>query len=235
MTCKKLSNGEVTVRHNEVETALYRSALIMGLQAVRQPAGLDTSSDLRPDLMMILPGRRILTDVAICHPLAPSRVKKGIPQRTLGTAKSMEQVKRSKYLKLKTRHQMELIPFVVETCGGMGLAAVKLLKAMAAAGEEYLAMWPKRDIIRHVVGSVAIAVQRGSAMAYLEGYDRALSVSRRPLASMDEDDSEELGEDEKQEDDQEEEEEKEADVGEQTQENEECNGERMVDSHSGAA
>ena len=118
----------------------------------------------------------------------------------------------------------------------MGSAAVKLLKAMAAAGEEYLAMWPKRDIIRHVVGSVAIAVQRGSAMAYLEGYDRALSVSGRPLASMDEDDSEEQGEDEKQKDDQdEEEEEKQADVGEQTQEDEECNGERMRESYSGAA
>ena len=41
---------------------------------------------------------------------------------------------------------------------------------------EYLAMWPKQDIIRHVVESVAIAVQRGTAMAYLEGYDRALTA-----------------------------------------------------------
>jgi hypothetical protein len=30
------------------------------------------------------------------------------------------------------------------------------LKAMARAAEEYLGMWPKQDIIRHVVGSVAI-------------------------------------------------------------------------------
>ena len=100
--------------------------------------------------------------------------KGGRSSTALGTARDVEGQKRKKYLDIETRHQMELIPFVVETCGGVGPAAVKLLKALAAAGEEHLAMWPRKDIIRHVVGSVAIAVQRGSAMAYLEGYDRAL-------------------------------------------------------------
>ena len=180
MTCRKLTHGEVGVRHDEVETALYRSALMMGLQAVRQPKGLQSSSDLRPDLMVILPGRRILTDVAICHPLAPGRVLDGKSRTTLGSAKTLEADKRRKYRKMKAQHQMELRPFVVETCGGMGPAAVKLLKAMAAAGEEHLAMWPKKDIMRYVVGSVAIAVQRGSAMAYLEGYDRAVSALGKP-------------------------------------------------------
>src|SRR5271156_6124316 len=63
MTCTKLTNGEVTDRHNDVESALYRTALAKGLQAVPQPKGLYASSDLRPDLLVVLPGRRILTDV----------------------------------------------------------------------------------------------------------------------------------------------------------------------------
>ena len=99
-------------------------------------------------------------------------------------------MKRRKYLKMKTRHQMELMPFVVETCGGMGPAAVKLLKAMAKAGEEHLAMWPKQDIIRYVVGSVSIAVQRGSVMAYLEGYDRSLTTLENPSAEGEEEEKE---------------------------------------------
>ena len=163
------------MRHDEVEAALYRSALIMGFQAVRQPVGLDISSDLRPDLVVILPGRRILTDVAIVHPLTLSKVRDAIPLKTLGAAMNIEGVKRRKYLKLNNRHQMELLPFVVETCGGMGPAAVRLLKAMARASQEQLSMWPKWDVMRHVVGSVAMAAQRGGAMAYLEGYDRALT------------------------------------------------------------
>ena len=79
------------------------------------------------------------------------------------------------------------LPFVVETCGGMGPSAVALLKAMARAAQEQLSMWPKWDIIRHVVGSVAVAVQRGTAnsmidraMSYLQGYDRALSALAKP-------------------------------------------------------
>ena len=180
MACDMLSKGEASIRHDEVETVLYRSALLMGFQAVRQPTGLDLlSSDLRPDLMVIMPGRRILVDVAICHPLAPGRVKRAISLKALGTAKVIEGAKRRKYLKMKTRHPMEIVPFVVETCGGVGAAAVKLLKAMARAAEEHLGMWPRQDIIQHVVGSVAISVQKGSAMAYLEGYDRTLCTLRK--------------------------------------------------------
>ena len=35
-------------------------------------------------------------------------------------------------------------------------------------------MWSREDVIRELVGSVAIAVQRGGALTYLEGYDRSL-------------------------------------------------------------
>jgi hypothetical protein len=183
MTCRKLTHGEVGVRHDEVETALYRSALMMGLQAVRQPKGLQSSSDLRPDLMVILPGRRILTDVAICHPLAPGRVLDGKSRTTLGSAKTLEADKRRKYRKMKAQHQMELLPFIVETCGGMGPAAVKLLKAMAAAGEEHLAMWPKKDIMRYVVGSVAVLltfVSRSTLTAELASLHRKRQHTRHP-------------------------------------------------------
>ena len=58
-------------------------------------------------------------------------------------------------------------------------------------------MWPKQDIIRHVVGSVAIAVQRGSVMAYLEGYDRALcalgKISTEEEKEEEEEEEEEYG------------------------------------------
>src|SRR6185437_9459083 len=58
--------------------------------------------------------------------------------------------------------------------GGMGPSGDKLIKAMAEASEEHLAIWSREDVIRELVGSVAMAVQRGGAMTYLEGYDKAL-------------------------------------------------------------
>jgi hypothetical protein len=69
----------------------------------------------------------------------------------------------------------EMLPFCMETCGGMAPAALQLLKILGEAGQEHLAMWPGGDVIRHLVGSVAVAVQRGSADAYLDGYARALA------------------------------------------------------------
>ena len=38
-------------------------------------------------------------------------------------------------------------------------------------------MWPREHIIREVAGSIAIAVQRGNAMTFLEGYDRAQAAA----------------------------------------------------------
>ena len=58
----------------------------------------------------------------------------------------------------------------------MGPSAVQLIKALAEASEELLALWLREDVIRQLVGSVAMAVQRGGAMADLYGYDRCLQA-----------------------------------------------------------
>ena len=92
----------------------------------------------------------------------------------------------------------------------MGREAGKLLKAMAEAGEEHLAIWPKKDIIRHLIGSVAVAVQRGGAMAYLEGHYKALNALGRTLEK----------EEKKEEVEEAEEEEEEEDVGKREEEEE---------------
>ena len=68
------------------------------------------------------------------------------------------------------------MPFGCETTGGLGPSAVQLIRVMAQASAELLHMWSYDDIVRELVGSVAIAVQRGGAMAYLEGYDRTVHV-----------------------------------------------------------
>ena len=47
-------------------------------------------------------------------------------------------------------------------------------QGMAQTSEELLALWSREDVIRQLVGSVAMAVQRGGAMAYMYGYDRCL-------------------------------------------------------------
>jgi hypothetical protein len=174
LTCKMVQPNEVNARHDEVVNVLYRSALLMGIQAVREPAGLHSSDDRCPDLQLVLPGRNIISDVCITHPLAPSRVKNRTSWTTTGAARRMQNKKRTRYLETADQNHAELLPFSVETYGGMAPDAIKLLSAMGAMGEEQLGMWPRHVVIRHLIGSVATAVQRGNAVAWLSGYSRAM-------------------------------------------------------------
>ena len=52
-----------------------------------------------------------------------------------------------------------------------------LIKAMADASQEHLAMWTRVDVVREVAGSLAMAVQRGNAMAFLDGYERVQAAA----------------------------------------------------------
>jgi hypothetical protein len=174
LTCKMVQPNEVNARHDEVVNVLYRSALLMGIQAVREPAGLHSTDGRCPDLLLVLPGRNIISDVCITHPSAPGRVKNRSSWTTTGAARSMQTTKRTTYTKTAAQNHAELLPFCVETYGGMAPDAIKLLSAMGDMGEEQLGMWPRHVVIRHLIGSVATAVQRGNAVAWLSGYSRAM-------------------------------------------------------------
>jgi hypothetical protein len=184
LSCHSLRNGEVTVRHHTVNSALYRCALTMGLPARLEPTGLDPKSDKRPDMLLSLPGRRIITDVAIVHPLAPGKVRNRKSHTQLGAARIKENAKRRHYTGLVTLHSYQLHPFVMETCGGMGPAAVRLVKIMAEAGEAHMRVWAKEDAVQELLHTVAVAVQRGGALSYLHGYQQALDKLREAAGAV---------------------------------------------------
>jgi hypothetical protein len=176
LTCIKVKPRELTARHDEVVNVLYRSALLMGIQAMREPAHLHSDDGRCPDLQLVLPGRNIITDVCIPHPLAPSGVKSRRSWTTTGAARNMQNVKHKRYKETAAQHRAELLPFCVETYGGMAPDAIKLLSAMGTMGDEQLGMWPRHVVVRHLIGSVATSVQRGTAVAWLSGYSRALAA-----------------------------------------------------------
>ena len=60
----------------------------------------------------------------------------------------------------------------------MGPAAEQFVDIMAETGEAHLRMWAKEDIVRELLHSVAVAVQRGGALSYLHGYEQALRKLR---------------------------------------------------------
>ena len=159
ISCDSLRQGEVTMRHDAVVGALYHAAMVLGVQAVREPKGLAVNQ-LRPDLRMVFPGQQVLVDVVVSHPLAPAFIHNGNSLRMLGVAKAKQTTKRRKYAQTAAQHNALMLPFSLETCGGMAPEALRLLKLMGQAGEEHLALWPRGEVVRYLVGAVAMAVQR---------------------------------------------------------------------------
>ena len=107
-------------------------------------------------------------------------------------------MKHNKYRETAAQNHAELLPFSVETYGGMAPDAIKLLAITSSMGEEQLGVWPRHVVIRHLLGAVATSVQRGNAVMWLSGYSRALAVLSQRNARMGVREEEELGEEEKQ-------------------------------------
>ena len=176
LTCKHENKGEIEERHNAVADAIYRTVLAVGGQAVREPKGLEAADGRRPDLKLMLGLQKVLVDVVVSHPLTPTYARTDAC-RVLGVAKARQQNKHRKYDRMAARHHAQMLAFSVETCGGMAPDAETLLHLVAKFGEEGLALWPKEAVMKQLVGAVSIAVQRGTAMSFLSGYTRAMTLS----------------------------------------------------------
>jgi len=73
--------GEISMRQHAVVDALWTAVLTVGGQANREPKGLASDRQLRPDLQIVFPGQHLLTDVAIAHPLTVARCATGVAMR----------------------------------------------------------------------------------------------------------------------------------------------------------
>ena len=180
LSCKQARKA-VTQRHNEVVDAIYRIALAVGAIADKEPRGLHRDDNRRPDLQLFFPGQHVITDVVVSHPLAPSYVANTYAMRSLGVAKYRERRKHAKYDELAAHHGAQLLPFAVETLGGLAPDAQRLLTVIAQSGEAHLSIWAKDTISRHLQDTVAIAIQRSTATLFqtLQSHVLRMEVSKR--------------------------------------------------------
>jgi hypothetical protein len=97
LSCHTGSTAEVCIRHNAVVDALHHTALTVGVQAAREPVGLDLEDGRRPDLQIVFLGEHILSDVVVCLPLSPSYVDKAAAGGVNLIARKRQQSKHIKY------------------------------------------------------------------------------------------------------------------------------------------
>jgi hypothetical protein len=181
LSCKQGAQKAITQRHNEVVDALYRIALAVGAIAEKEPRGLHPQDNRRPDLQLFFPGQHIITDVVVSHPLTSGYVNSRYALQRLGVAKRQQRRKHAKYDKLVAHHGAELLPFAVETLGGLASDAQRLLTVIAQSAEEHLSLWGKDTISRHLQDTVAIAIQRSTATLFesLQSHVLRVEVSKQ--------------------------------------------------------
>jgi len=128
------------LRHDTVLNALYHAALAVGAQAEREPKGLSWGDGKRPDLQVYFPGTHVLSDVVVSHPLtsyyAGAHSSKPCRAHTrAGVARSKQREKHVKYDDIAERHGAKLLPFAVETCGGLAPDAIAFVRALTEEGD----------------------------------------------------------------------------------------------------
>jgi len=136
-----------------------------------------------PDLRLILGPQRVLVDVSIRHPLAPSNVRRA--QRSLATAENGEREKITKYERDAQQMGFRFVPFIIETTGGWGPKARALATELANHADNHMDI-PKERALNLLAQGISTAVQIGNAQLLLGCYQAALarhSASSRPLSS----------------------------------------------------
>ena len=176
LSCVSMNNGEGSRRHDAVVDAIGRVAWQVGAQVKREVDGLHSQhSKQRPDLQFVFPGRMLLSDVVVSHPLTASFIS-----RSNSTAAVTQRTKDKKYAGVASHIGAELMNACVETCGGLGTGTVRLAQAIGEEGERWsMGTWVNGTIERQLLGAIAIAVQRGNAMVVLTGYTRATARVNR--------------------------------------------------------
>ena len=172
LSCNGLLKGELSRRHDAVVDAVERVAWQVGAQVRKEVEGLDPDSKQRPDLQIVFPGRMLLADVCVSHPLTARAI-----MQNRSTASSWQSTKNRKYAGVASHLGAELMNVCVETCGGLATDAVRLVRAIAEEGERWsMGGLSSGSIERQLSGAIAVAVQRGNAIAMLTGYSRLMNA-----------------------------------------------------------
>jgi hypothetical protein len=92
--------------------------------------------------------------------------------------------KHHSYDEVAQQHHMRLLPFSVETMGGLSTEAQKLIEQIGLACRDHLCLETHESIARGVLASVAVAVQKGNALTVQAAYGRAVMRGRHPYVAI---------------------------------------------------
>ena len=148
-----------------------------------EPRNLSSDKALKLDLHFSFPGQQILSDVVISHPLCPSHVRM-CSKKQLNLAEWAARKKHHSYDDVARQHHMRLLPFSVETMGGLSSEAAELIEQIGLACRDHVCLQTHDSIARGVLASVAVAVQKGNALTVHAAYGQTVMRGRHPYVAV---------------------------------------------------
>jgi hypothetical protein len=127
------------------------------------------------DLLLLRHNAKLYIDVSCTRPTNASSLSSqpAVAHTPLVSTAVRAKQKEAKYKAIAEANGYTLLPFVVETYGGMGKEALRVLQFLAAHSPD-----SKRAFLRHAHSSLSVVLQRGNALVALFGQQQ-LNVRRQ--------------------------------------------------------
>lgn len=140
------------------------------------PAGWNDHADI----LLVKHDCRLYVDVAITRPTARSRLEKvselkGVLSTPLFACRKFIERKHAKYDAIAHLNGYEMIPFIVESYGGLSLDAKQLLSRLASHSTQV----SESEWLRHAMRSLSVALQAGNAFVVQAGMQQQLTSQLR--------------------------------------------------------
>ena len=166
-----------TFRHDHIVRVLSLLIRKAGGACYVEPRFYDRT---RPDIHVIFPSLKLLIDVSVVHPAAPTYAQNShVP---LFSAASRERDKATKFKTLALAEEARFIPFVLETFGAWGRQAIKLITDLTSLLSEHKGLaFSSPDARGEMVRILAVALQSGNARVLLNGCMRSREHAARPI------------------------------------------------------
>jgi len=129
------------------------------------------TDDARGDLLLIRGDERLLVDVTVLRPTAPTHLRNArlaVATKALACAASAESAKRAKYGELCAERGWKMCAFALESYGALGQSARKLLHTLASKADEISAA----AFQQHACASLSVALQAANAAIAVGGLQR---------------------------------------------------------------
>ena len=173
-SCVNVRGNILTQRHNNLTQVLQDLALHAGFLTVREP-----NTHIRPaeierlpadskgynthaDLLLLRHDLKLYIDVAVTRPTNATLLTSSptaVSTVPLYSTEKIARIKHSKYDEIARVNDYRMIPFIVESYGGIGAEAMQLLHTLAAHCKEYT----PADFLQHAHNRISIALQSSNA------------------------------------------------------------------------